>query len=122
MVHPHPEPEYDSPFSTLRRYIVRGREVRNAARERCELCAAPIPEEHRHMLEVAAREVRCVCRPCALLFEREAASRGKYRLVPERRLHLSDFQLADETWAKLGIPVGLAYLVHDTPSLKKLPQ
>lgn len=68
------------------------------------------------MLEVAVREVRCVCRPCALLFEREAASRGRYRLVPERRLHLTGFQLADETWAKLGIPVGLAYLVRDTPS------
>jgi len=91
------------------------RQAQPGPRERCELCAAPIPPEHRHLLEVAARNVECVCRPCALLFDREAASLGKYRLIPERRLRLRDFRLSEEGWKALGIPVGLAYFAYSTP-------
>lgn len=109
-------PQLEPAFANLRRFVERSRDARRAAREQCDLCAVPIPAEHRHLLEMAAREVRCVCRPCALLFDREAASRGKYRLIPERRLRLSEFELSEEMWKRLGIPVGLAYLVRDTPT------
>lgn len=105
-----------SPFPTLRRFIRLGRENQSAMLGRCDFCAAPIPDEHRHLLEVAAREVRCTCRPCALLFDREAASEGRFRLIPERRLRLAEFHLPEEAWKRLGIPVGLAYLVPDAPS------
>ena len=43
---------------------------REAALERCELCGVPIAAEHRHVLELATRDVKCACRPCGLLFER----------------------------------------------------
>jgi hypothetical protein len=48
----------------------------------------------------------CLCQPCALLFERDAASGGHYRLVPQRRLRLDGL-----TPSALQIPVGLAYFV-----------
>jgi hypothetical protein len=73
---------------------------------RCDLCRLALPERHRHLLDEERDEPLCACRACSLLFEREAAGRGHYRLVPEtrRRLRLS----SDE----LGVPVGLAYVVR----------
>jgi hypothetical protein len=85
---------------------VLGRAARGAAEERCELCSAAIPEHHRHLLDLTAEEPRCVCRACALLFERDAAGRGHYRLVPERRQRLD----ADDVLT--GVPVGLAFFVR----------
>ncbi|WP_433514295.1 DUF5947 family protein [Nonomuraea sp. CA-143628] len=81
---------------------------------RCELCAAPIPADHRHLLEPAVREPRCACRPCALLFEHPPAEGDRYRLVPDRRWYLPDFVLDDATWASLDIPVQMAFACHDS--------
>ncbi|MEU7741090.1 DUF5947 family protein [Nonomuraea sp. NPDC049158] len=81
---------------------------------RCELCAAPIPADHRHLLEPAVREPRCACRPCALLFEHPPAEGDRYRLVPDRRWYLPDFALDDATWAALDIPVQMAFACHDS--------
>jgi hypothetical protein len=87
---------------------------REVAEERCELCAAPIPSEHRHLLDLRNRQLVCTCRPCALLFDREAAGAGKYRLVPERRLRLPGFQLDDLEWERLRIPVDMAFLFNNS--------
>ncbi|MBT2226572.1 DUF5947 family protein [Nonomuraea sp. NEAU-A123] len=81
---------------------------------RCELCAAPIPAEHRHLLEPAAREPRCACRPCALLFDHPPAEGDHYRLVPDRRWYLPDFALDDATWESLEIPVQMAFACRDS--------
>ncbi|MEV6157155.1 DUF5947 family protein [Nonomuraea sp. NPDC052129] len=81
---------------------------------RCELCAAPIPADHRHLLEPAVREPRCACRPCALLFEHPPAEGDRYRLVPDRRWYLPDFVLDDATWATLDIPVQMAFACPDS--------
>lgn len=80
-----------------------------AAVEHCHLCSAPLPERHRHVLDELAVDgdaVLCACPACALLFEREAAGRGHYRLVPQRRQ-----RLPDEPDLALGAPVGLAFYV-----------
>ena len=61
---------------------------------------------HRHVLDLRSTELQCVCQGCALLFEREAAGRGHYRLVPRDRLRLPEFAPAE-----LGVPVGLAFFV-----------
>jgi uncharacterized protein DUF5947 len=79
------------------------------AAERCELCNAPIGPEHRHLLDLRSRELSCACRPCALLFERPGAGAGHYRLVPERRLRLEDFDMSDMAWDELRIPVDMAF-------------
>lgn len=85
--------------------------VRRAGRttdvDRCELCAEPVPDRHRHLYDRRNEAVRCVCRACTVLFQREAAGDGHYRLIPERRLRLQRISAAD-----LGAPVSLAFFVE----------
>jgi uncharacterized protein DUF5947 len=107
-------PKTGTPFSTLRRFAQRAARVAEVAPERCELCSEPVPREHRHLLEVSAREIKCVCRACSILFDRGAASQGKYRLAPDRRLYLEGFRLSDLQWETLRIPVGMAFFFHST--------
>lgn len=92
----------------LERVVRRAGAQRQKAGERCELCSAARPEDHRHVLDQQRSEVMCICRPCGLLFEREAAARGHYRVVPERRVRLEGVSPS-----MLGVPVGLAYFVRD---------
>jgi hypothetical protein len=82
--------------------------------EVCELCRREIPPEHRHVLDLEDRNLLCACRPCSLLFDRRAAGGGHWKLVPERRLRLDDFQLPDELWESLRIPVDMAFFFHNT--------
>ena len=117
-----------SAFSTLRRFAQAESEraVEAAAQEQaaqdqtaqehCELCSEPILPEHRHLLEVASRQILCVCRPCSILFDREAASEGRYRLIPDRHLFLEDFQMEDAQWESLRIPVDMAFFFHSAPA------
>jgi len=105
-------PDGGRPISALRRFAQRAAE----AAELCELCGEPIPRGHRHLLAVTTREMQCVCYPCSVLFDQEVASNGKYRLVPERRLYLADFQITDAQWQALRIPVGMAFFFYSTPA------
>src|ERR687894_2475519 len=105
-----------SAFSSLRRFAQQQSERatavearRQAAQESCELCSEPIPTEHRHLLNVSTREIMCACRPCSILFDREAASEGRYRVIPDRRLFLGDFEMSDAQWENLRIPVDMAF-------------
>jgi hypothetical protein len=89
-----------------------GRIIRRAGRppepvgERCDLCAVELPDPHRHLFDTDRHEIRCVCQACSLLFNREAASDGHYRLIPRRRLRLPEVPTAG-----LGVPVGLAFFI-----------
>jgi hypothetical protein len=103
-------------FTALRQLARQSRQTGQADLELCELCSEPIPAEHRHLLEIATRQVACVCRPCSILFDREAAGLGKYRLIPDRRLNLAGFQMSDAQWESLRIPVGMAFFFHSTPA------
>jgi hypothetical protein len=82
--------------------------------ERCELCGEPIPAAHRHLLDLASRELLCSCRACSLLFDRDAAGGGHYRLVPDRRLRLAAFELDDLAWERLRIPVDMAFFFRNS--------
>lgn len=88
---------------------------------RCELCSEPLAPDHRHLLELGSSQLpssqlpssqlpssqlRCACYACSVLFQRDSASEGHYRLVPERRVALSGVSPA-----ALGVPVGLAFFV-----------
>lgn len=71
------------------------RMARPAALERCELCGTPIAADHRHVLQLDTREVKCACRPCGLLFERA----DRMRLIPTdvTRVEPPDVELPVET-------------------------
>jgi hypothetical protein len=95
--------------SRLERLARREAAARVAAQERCDLCGRPITTDHRHLVDLAARELRCVCRSCRILFDRKAAGGGHYRLVPERVAWIVDFELSDTAWEDLRIPVEMAF-------------
>lgn len=98
-----------NPASTtgaLRR-VIRRPEGAGAAVERCDLCGVPMPERHRHVLDEHSGELLCTCQACKLLFEREAAGRGHYRLIPDKRTRLPEIAPGD-----LGIPVSLAFVLR----------
>lgn len=104
-----------------------GSRLRRLARERppaaeaeraapCDLCGGPLEDDHRHVLDLDSRELRCACRPCALLFDHRAAGGGHFKLVPERILLLRGFALDDATWDALRIPVEMAFFFRDSRS------
>jgi hypothetical protein len=109
-------------FSALRRFAEeesRSEEAKEAAaEEHCDLCGQTIPPdpEHRHLMEVATRQIMCVCRPCAILFDSEEASEGRYRIVPDRLLNLEDFEMSDAQWEGLHVPVDMAFFFYNTPA------
>ena len=98
--------------SKLREVARRAAAAQEEAQEHCDLCGEPIPPEHRHLLDTRNRELMCACRACKVLFDRGAAGGGHFRLVPERRLHLRDFEMDDRRWDALRIPVEMAFFFH----------
>jgi hypothetical protein len=81
--------------------------------ERCEMCAAPIADEHSHVVNLESRGLMCSCRACYLLFTDEAAHL-RYRAVPERYLSFDGVTFDARAWDELQIPVGLAFLFRNS--------
>lgn len=90
----------------LPRLIRRAAEGRRPVQP-CELCAELLPEDHRHLLNLREQRPLCACYACSVLFQREEAGEGHYRLIPDRRLRLTGVSPAG-----LGVPVGLAFFVR----------
>ncbi len=84
------------------------------AGEHCDMCAAPVPPGHRHLVDLKDRRMLCACRACALLFDSTAAGGGHLRLLPTRRRRLDDFVLDDARWDRLRIPVDMAFFFRNT--------
>lgn len=99
------------PLAALRR-IARSRPA-PAAGERCEMCTAGLDAAHSHVVDLRSRALLCTCRPCYLLFTDERADLH-YRAVPERYLSLPGAALDERAWDELRIPVGLAFLFHNS--------
>jgi hypothetical protein len=95
----------------LRRLARRANARREAELEKCELCGELLPPTHRHLLDLESRELLCACRACTVLFDRREAGGSHYRLVPDRRLLLEGFSLDDVIWARLRIPVEMAFFL-----------
>jgi hypothetical protein len=77
--------------------------------ERCEMCGAPIHEEHSHVVNIESRSLMCTCRSCYLLFTRDGAAQGKYRAVPDRYMFDPSFELTPAQWDAMQIPVKMAF-------------
>ena len=75
--------------------------------ERCEMCGAPMADDHPHVVNVGSRSLLCTCRPCYLLFTDDDAALA-YRAVPDRYLSFPD--LAAPVWEELELPVGMAFV------------
>lgn len=98
----------------LSRLATRSAEPVPETDERCELCGAPLPADHRHVLDLSSRELACACRACSLLMDGPAAGGGHFRLIPDRRLRLESFALSDLEWEELRIPVEMAFFFHSS--------
>jgi hypothetical protein len=86
----------------------RPREIPRAG-EVCELCTEPIPDDHGHLVDLAARTLMCACRGCYLLFLSEGAGGSHFRSIPERYLAFPDFALSPAQWDNLQLPVDVAF-------------
>ena len=88
--------------------IRNNRRAPEPAGERCEMCSESIADEHQHVVNVAGRQLMCVCRACYLLFI-DGNADLRYRAVPDRYLAFEDFALDRRAWEALQIPVGVAF-------------
>jgi Family of unknown function (DUF5947) len=102
--------------SSRLRELARHEEKAPVAEERCDLCAELLATGHRHLLDLGDRRLLCACRACSILFDRNGAGGGHYRLVPDRSRVVVDLDLDDVTWQSFGIPVELAFFFHSSPA------
>ncbi|CAN5206709.1 DUF5947 family protein [soil metagenome] len=100
-----------APLASLRRITATRPEP--VVGERCEMCAAPILDEHQHVVNLESRVLMCTCRGCYLLFTADHAEL-RYRAVPDRYLSFPDFSFGAAEWDDLQIPVGLAFLFQNS--------
>ena len=77
--------------------------------EVCDVCGTPIAHDHRHLLHLAERRILCACEVC--LAEKSAES--EFRPVGHKVTWLDDLHMADEMWARLGIPIALAFFTQN---------
>lgn len=89
---------------------LRRRARKRAEEERCDLCSAPVPSGHRHLVEVKTRQIACACQACAILFPGQANAR--YKEIPRDVRRLADFSISDEQWDGLMIPISIAFFTR----------
>jgi hypothetical protein len=106
-----PAPRLSSRISALRRFAAPVRQ-QAVPEEQCDLCSAPIPSQHRHLLEVAQRKIVCACDACGLRFEGVVG--GRYALIPRDTRRLPDFLFSDLQWAEFSLPIDLAFFFRST--------
>lgn len=100
-----------TPYDVLSR--ITGRRAPVGVDERCEMCSEAITGEHQHVVNVAGRQLMCVCRGCYLLFTEDGAEL-RYRSVPDRYLAFPDFAVDRLAWEALQIPVGMAFFFRNS--------
>ena len=101
---------HESAFKTLQRYA-----QPRADAEQCEFCSVTLGAGHRHLLEAATGKIICVCEPCGLRFENV---QGRWRLIPRDARALPEFQMTDEQWEALALPIHLAFFFQSSAAGK----
>lgn len=92
--------------SRLRRF------VRAMEEEHCEFCSKTIDSRHAHLVERATRKFFCACPQCAFLL----AGGERFATLRARADALHDFDLSDDEWEGLRIPIDLAFVFRSTPA------
>ncbi len=82
--------------------------VASVEEERCELCGASVPGDHRHLLHLQERRILCSCEACWAL----RSGDPEYRPAGMRTVWLGATRVPDELWAALQIPIGLAFFMR----------
>ena len=80
------------------------------ADEQCDLCGVEIPSEHEHLLHLGDRRILCVCATCWA----QRSGDPELRPTGSRIVWLGDFELPDELWARLEVPIGLAFFMRSS--------
>ena len=75
--------------------------------ESCDLCGVGIQEKHNHLLQLTDRRILCVCTSCWA----QRSADPEYRPTGTRVLWLEGFELSDDVWGRLQIPIGLAFFM-----------
>lgn len=78
--------------------------------ERCHFCRKVLPEDHRHLADLSLMKFVCTCEMCLI----RNAEEGNYKPLPQRYIHLEDFNLSDQLWSDFLIPVNMAFFVRST--------
>jgi hypothetical protein len=81
-----------------------------ALQEWCDICRAPIPDDHRHLLHLEERRIVCSCEACWALY----SGNPEYRPTGMRTLWLSQFECDAATWSAFQIPIGLAFFMRSS--------
>ncbi len=89
-----------------------GNGARAPAPERCDICNAQIPDDHRHLLHLSERRIVCACEACWALHSGDA----EYRPAGMRTVWLDALQLSDELWGMFQIPIGLTFFMRSSVS------
>jgi hypothetical protein len=99
--------ERSSAFETLRRLARPETKL-----DRCEFCSLVLAAEHRHLLEISARKILCVCDPCGLRFQNVVG--GRFKLIPRDARALPAFRITETQWESLSLPINLAFFLRRT--------
>jgi hypothetical protein len=83
-----------------------------AATERCDICNAPVPDDHRHLLHLQERRIVCSCEPCWALHSGDP----EFRPAGMRTVWLQAFDCDDLMWGQFQIPIALAFFMRSTVS------
>jgi len=83
---------------------------RRPAGEPCEICSAPLPDDHRHLLHLDERRIVCACEACWALH----AGDPEYRPAGTRTLWLEQFDFDEQLWARFQIPIALAFFMRSS--------
>lgn len=78
--------------------------------ESCDLCGVEIPAEHEHLLHLGDRRILCACATCWA----QRSGDPELRPTGSRVVWLEDFELPDEVWARLEVPIGLAFFMRSS--------
>jgi Family of unknown function (DUF5947) len=82
----------------------------SGAEEHCDLCRIEIPSEHEHLLHLGDRRILCVCATCWA----QRSGDPELRPTGNRVVWLDDFEMPDELWARLEVPIGLAFFMRSS--------
>jgi hypothetical protein len=78
--------------------------------EHCDLCGVELAADHRHLLHLDERRILCACEPCVAI----RSGDGPYRPTGSRLLWLDGFELPEDLWGRLRIPIGLAFFMRSS--------